>query len=161
PLWCIVNYTFPGTKHTAETLKLTWYEAGKQPPKELFKAPADWPGSQNGVLYVGEKGNLFVGFPEMPELFPKGDFADYKWPDLEANNHNTEWPPAIAEGKPTACPFAYSGPLTETVLLGNVAYRAGATVEWDSANLTAKGLPAADSMIRRSYRDGWQVEGLS
>jgi predicted dehydrogenase len=161
PLWCIVHYTFPGTQYTTDTLKLTWYEAGKQPPKELFKAPEDWAGSQNGVLYVGEKGNLFVGFPEMPELFPKGDFADYKWPKLEDNNHYTEWTSAIAEGKSTACPFSYSGPLTETVLLGNVAYRAGATIDWDSENLTARGLPAADRLIRREYRDGWQIEGLS
>lgn len=161
PLWCIVHYTFPGTEQTTDTLQLTWYEAGRQPPRELFGAPEDWPGSKNGVLYIGEKGNLFVGFPEMPELFPRGEFSDHTWPDLEDHNHYTEWTAAITEGKQPSCPFSYSGPLTETVLLGNVAYRSQTTIDWDSENLTARGLPAADRLIRREYREGWSVEGLT
>lgn len=160
PLWCIVQYLFPGTQHTTKTLNVTWYEAGKQPPRELFKAPEDWPGSKNGVLFIGEKGNLFVGFPEMPELFPQEDFADYQWAEVEDHNHYTEWTTAIVEGRQPSCPFAYSGPLTETVLLGNVAFRAQATIHWDSENLQARGVPAADALIRREYRDGWEVDGL-
>ncbi|MEW4530837.1 Gfo/Idh/MocA family oxidoreductase [Maioricimonas sp. JC845] len=160
PLWCIVNYEFPGTAHTTDTLKLTWYEAGKQPPREIFKAPEGWAGSKNGVLFVGEKGNLFVGFPEMPELFPKEDFADHKWPEFENHNHYTEWTSAIVGDGKTGCPFSYSGPLTETVLLGNVAYRSGAPVEWDSKNLKVKGNEAAESFLNREYRDGWDVGSL-
>ncbi len=112
------------------------------------------------MLFRGEKGNLFVGFPKMPELFPVETFAGHKWPELEDHNHYQEWTSAIANGGKTGCPFSYSGPLTETVLLGNVAFRAAATIEWDSANLKAKGLPAADPFIRRKYRKGWEVEGL-
>lgn len=160
PLWCIVHYSFPGTEFTADTVNVTWYEAGKQPPRELFQAPDDWAGSKNGVLFIGEKGNLFVGFPEMPELFPKEQFADYQWPDLQDHNHYTEWTTAIAERGETSCPFSYSGPLTETVLLGNVAFRTQATIEWDSQNLKANGVPSADRFIRREYRNGWEVAGL-
>lgn len=160
PLWCIVRYEFPGTPHTTDNLKLTWYEAGKQPPRDIFLAPDDWPGSKNGVLFIGEKGNLFVGFPEMPELFPKGDFADYELPAREDHNHYTEWTSAIVSGAETSCPFSYSGPLTETVLLGNVAYRSGQTIEWDSETLEAVGTPDADRFIRRAYREGWDVAGL-
>jgi len=160
PLWCVVTFEFPGTAHTTDDVKVIWYEAGKQPPKELFKAPDDWAGSQNGVLFVGSKGNLFVGFPENPELFPKGDFADYRLPEMTEENHYTQWTAAIrGEGK-TTCPFAYSGPLTETVLLGNVAYRSGSTVVWDSAAMEAVDNPAAQALVRRTYRDGWGVEGL-
>ena len=160
PLWCIVNYEFAGTAHTTDTVKLTWYEAGRQPPRDAFLAPDDWPGSKNGVLFIGEKGNLFVGFPEMPELFPKADFADYQMPELSDHNHYTEWTSAIVGGGETSCPFSYSGPLTETVLLGNVAYRSGQSIEWDSEKLEAVGTSAAEPFIRRDYRDGWEVAGL-
>jgi predicted dehydrogenase len=161
PLWCIVRYEFPGTKHTTDSVKLTWYEAGKQPPREILKAPDDWKGSLNGVLFVGAKGNLFVGFPEMPELFPKGEFAGYKMPELVDHNHYTEWTSAIAGNGKTSCPLSYSGPLSETVLLGNVAYRSGKTIEWDSKALAARGVPEAMQFVRRTYRAGWEVDGLS
>lgn len=161
PLWCVVHYEFPGTRHTADVVKVVWYEAGRQPPRELFQAPADWGGSQNGVLYLGEKGNLFVGFPEMPELFPREAFADFEWPELEDHNHYTEWTSAILGEGTTSCPFSYSGPLTETVLLGNVAYRTGKTIDWDSRSLRAIGVPEADAFLRREYRAGWEVDGLS
>jgi predicted dehydrogenase len=160
PLWCIVRYEFPGTKHTTDSVQLTWYEAGKQPPRELFQAPADWKGSQNGVLFVGEKGNLFVGFPENPELFPREKFADYKFADVAEDNHYTQWTEAILGRGQTSCPFAYSGQLTETVLLGNAAYRSGQKIEWDSANMKAKGNAAADALLRPAYRSGWEIKGL-
>ncbi len=161
PLHCVVHYDFPGTEHTTDTVHVVWYEAGKQPPRELFQAPDDWPGTKNGVLYIGEKGNLFVGFPEMPELFPQEKFADYKWPEIEDHNHYTEWTSAMTgEGK-TSCPFSYSGPLTETVLLGNVAFRSGETIHWDSENLKAKGSKSADRFLREDYRPGWEIDGLS
>lgn len=160
PEWCIVQYTFPGTAHTTETVDVHWYEAGLQPDRALFQAPDDWAGSQNGVLYRGEKGNLFVGFPEMPELFPKEQFSDHVWPEFKDHNHYREWTTAVATGGKTSCPFSYSGPLTETVLLGNVAYRAGAKLEWDSENLKAVNLPAADPFVKREYRQGWEVPGL-
>jgi hypothetical protein len=141
---------------TNDAPRVTWYEAGRKPDRELFRAPADWPGSENGVLFIGEKGNLFVGFPEMPELFPRGDFAGFAFADVADHNHYTEWTSAIAGDSSstgaTSCPFSYSGPLTETVLLGNVAYRSGKKIEWDSANLKAVGAPEADKFLKREYR---------
>jgi predicted dehydrogenase len=160
PEWCIVHYEFEGAKHSVDRLRVTWYEAGRQPPRKLFQAPEDWKGSQNGVLFVGEKGNLFVGFPEMPELFPKGEFSEYRLPDMADHNHYQEWTAAILGNGKASCPFGYSGPLTEIVLLGNVAYRSGQRIHWDSRKLEATGAPDAASLIRRSYRDGWQMEGL-
>lgn len=156
-----IHYTFAGTKHTTESVSLTWYEAGAQPPRELFQAPPDWKGSLNGVLYLGEKGNLFVGFPEMPELFPKGDFAEYRFPDLPDTNHYRNWTQAIVDGKSASCPFSYSGPLTETVLLGNVAYRSGREIEWDSSHLKVTNVPAANAFLKREYRQGWEIPELS
>lgn len=161
PEWCIVHYTFAGTKQTTDTTAVHWYEAGRQPDPKIFQAPDNWAGSQNGVLFMGEQGNLFVGFPEMPELFPKEKFSDYKWPEFQDHNHYQEWTIAVATGGTTSCPFEYSGPLTETVLLGNVAYRTGKTIQWESATMTAKGDPSAAPYIKREYRSGWTIEGLS
>lgn len=161
PQWCIVHWEFPGTRYTTERLRLHWYESGKQPPREIFKAPADWKGSLNGVLFIGEKGNLFVGFPEMPELFPREQFAAHKFPDLQDNNHYLQWTNAILGKEKASCPFSYSGPLTETVLLGNVAYRTGKKIEWDTKALQARGVPQADPFIKRAYRQGWEAESLS
>ena len=52
----------------------------------------------------------------------------------------------------------HAGPLTEMVLAGNLALRSGKTVDWDSANMKAKGMPEMASMIRREYRDGWEPD---
>jgi hypothetical protein len=142
-------------------LRLHWYESGKQPPREIFKAPADWKGSLNGVLFIGEKGNLFVGFPEMPELFPREQFAGHKFPELQDHNHYLQWTNAILGKEKVSCPFSYSGPLTETVLLGNVAYRTGKRIAWDTKTLQAQGVPQADPFIKRAYRQGWETAGLS
>ena len=136
------------------------YEAGRQPARELFQAPSDWKGSLNGLLFIGEKGNLFVGFPEMPELFPKEKFADYQWADLPDHNHYQEWVDAIRESRQASTPFAYAGPLTETVLLGNVAYRSGTKIEWDSKNLTVTNHKEANAFLKRPYRSGWEIPGL-
>ena len=57
----------------------------------------------------------------------------------------------------TNSPFGYGALLTEAGLLGNVAYRTGQRIEWDSARLRAKGLPAADRYIHHDYRPGWKL----
>ena len=79
----------------------------------------------------------------MPELFPKADFADYRWADLPDTNHYQEWCTAIRESRQPSTPFGYAGPLTETVLLGNVAYRSGSEIEWDSDKLSVVNAPEA------------------
>jgi len=160
PVWCQVQYEFPGTARTSETLVVHWYEAGRQPPRELFQAPDDWPGSDNGILFIGTRGNLFVGFPEPPQLFPAGDFANYQVPDHSEDNHYTQWTQAILGNGKTCCPFEFAGPLTEAVLLGNVAYRTQKPVVWDHRLMLARGNEAAEALIRRPYRPGWEVEGL-
>jgi hypothetical protein len=53
--------------------------------------------------------------------------------------------------------FSYAGPLTEAVLLGNVAFRLGRRIEWDAASLRAPGCPEADALVRREYRPGWEL----
>jgi len=60
----------------------------------------------------------------------------------------------------TTTPFSYSGPLTETVLLGCLATRfPKTTLEWDTQALQVTNKKEANPFIRRQYRKGWEVEG--
>ena len=160
PAWSVQHHEFAGTAHTTERFHMTWYDGGKRPPAELFGEGKyhEW---LNGVLFLGDKGSLVVDYENLPVLLPTGKFADHKIVAEPEDNHYQQWTEACKGNGKTSTPFSYSGPLTETVLLGNVAIRTGKTIEWDSENLKAKGLPAADPWIRREYRAGWKVPGLS
>ena len=72
--------------------------------------------------------------------------------------HFHEFVRAIKEGKPAMSNFAdYSGPLTEIVLLGNLAVWSGHKVLWDAKEMKAKGSPELDALIRPTYRDGYTL----
>ena len=66
--------------------------------------------------------------------------------------HHQEWVEAIKTGGTTTCHFGYSGPLAETVLLGNVAYRCGKKLSWDGQTGTVTNAPEAAAYLRRQYR---------
>jgi hypothetical protein len=70
-----------------------------------------------------------------------------------------EWLNGCKTGSPTLCNFDYSGALIEHNLLALVAYRAGTKLQWDAANLKATNCPEADQFIRKTYRDGWTLNG--
>jgi hypothetical protein len=77
--------------------------------------------------------------------------------EVEADDHYLQWSNACVGVGTTVSSFDSAGPLTEIVLLGNVAYRVGREIEWDAANLRARNAPEAASLIRREYRPGWAV----
>jgi hypothetical protein len=94
------------------------------------------------------------------KLLPEADYKDFQRPEptiAKSVGHHQEWIDAIRGGKPALCNFDYAGPLAETVLLGNVAYRSGKKLEWDAAALKAKNCPEADQFLRREYRKGWTL----
>ena len=68
-----------------------------------------------------------------------------------------EWISACKGGKPATCHFGYSGPLTETVLLGNAAYRAGGGFGWNAKTLEATGNANAKQFLRSHFRKGWDA----
>jgi hypothetical protein len=72
-------------------------------------------------------------------------------------NHYQEWIKACKEGTLPSANFDYSGPLTETVLLGNVAAKAGKRILWDSKNLNITNMPEANKYLKREYREGWSL----
>lgn len=110
-------------------------------------------------LFVGEKGMMAVS-PSEHVLLPGDRFADYKPPEKsipDSIGHWAEWVAACKTGSPTGCHFGYAGPMTETVLLGNVAFRAGKKLEWDGPNLKVTNCPEAQEFVRREYRSGWTL----
>ncbi|MFC1757860.1 Gfo/Idh/MocA family protein [Planctomycetota bacterium] len=153
PLGLIVRYEFP-ERDGLPPVKLTWYD-GNLIPKTV--AGERVPGS--GVMFVGSEGKMFANYGSY-RLFPTSKFKDFKPPAQtipKSIGHHAEWIKACKDGSPTTCNFDYSGALTESVLLGNVAYRMGTKLEWDAKNLKATNCPEADSLIRKEYREGWEV----
>ncbi len=95
-------------------------------------------------------------------LLPEEQFADMTPPEpsIPASvGHWKEWVQACKTGSPTTCNFDYSGALTETVLLGVVAYRSGERLVWDAEQLQATNAPGAAEFIHKRYRRGWEVPG--
>ena len=98
------------------------------------------------------------------QLLPQDKFHDFKPPEPtlpDSIGHWNEWVLACKTGSPTSCNFDYSGALTETVLLGAVAYRAGQPLEWDAQRLMATNCPEAQRYVSKTYRRGFEVVGLS
>ena len=94
-------------------------------------------------------------------MLAKGKEVTYEDPDpifpRVGDNPYKEWINACKGGSLCLSNFEYSVPLTEIVLLGNVALRAGRKIDWDAENLKAKGHPEADQLIRSNPRKGWTV----
>ncbi|MGE3808686.1 MAG: Gfo/Idh/MocA family protein [Gemmataceae bacterium] len=133
-------------------LTLHWYHG--TPP---ILAEKGLKGGNN--LFIGTKGMLLCDFGKYT-LYPEKDFADFKPPKETVPNSpgfHREWISACKGGEPATCNFEYTGPLTETVLLGNVAYRAGSGFDWDHKTLTAKGNDKAANFIRVPFRKGWEL----
>ncbi len=154
PAWSIIKYEFPATDKRP-AVSMTWYDGKKKPDEKLFDGEKV---SDSGALLIGEKGKLYSA----------GDYGDkfkllggLEKPEVtfEASpGHFQEFARAIKEGKPAMSNFPdYSGPLTEIVLLGNLAVWSGKKIDWDAKNLKATNAPELDSMIRPTYRDGYSM----
>jgi hypothetical protein len=110
-------------------------------------------------MFIGSEGMMYADYHNY-RLFPAEKFANFMPPPQtieKSIGHHAEWIRACKEGTPTLCNFDYSGALTETVLLGNVAFRAGQSLDWDAAKLRATNCPAAEKLVRKEYRAGWEV----
>jgi predicted dehydrogenase len=159
PAWLIVRYEFPA-RGDLPPVTLTWYDGGKIP--EAFDE-AKRPEWRSGVLFVGEKGRLLADY-DRRLLLPEKAFEDFKPPEPsipDSIGHHSEWIQACKSGGPTTCHFAYSGPLTEAVLLGNVAYRAGQKLQWEAERLKARSCPEADRYLQKEYRQGWTLSRIT
>jgi len=73
------------------------------------------------------------------------------------SSHHEDWFIACKGGRPAASNFDFVGPITESMLVGNIAIRLGKKIEWDGPNMKARNAPEADQHVRREYRKGWTL----
>ena len=141
-------------------VKMTWYDGGLLPPKpeEMGEEELNKGG---GVLLVGSKGKLMHDtYGLKPRLLPRSLHESYggppkKLPRIPGEDHEMNWVDA-AKGKAEAsCPFEYAARLTEVMLLGVVALRAGKKIHYDGAAMRITNVPQANDFLRREYREGW------
>ncbi|CAN5875199.1 Gfo/Idh/MocA family oxidoreductase [soil metagenome] len=152
------HWDFPA-RGVLPPVKLSWYDGPARPEALSKPGMPDW---GLGVLFVGDDGFLAADYGRRV-LLPEEKFQDFEAPGPSipsSPGHYVEWIEACKSGdsksKPL-CHFGDSGPLTETVLLGTVAYRLGQPLDWDAAALKATNCPEADRLIRREYRKGWEL----
>jgi predicted dehydrogenase len=156
PPWLIVRYAYPA-RGASPPVKLTWYHGGKQPEflgPELLKK---W---VSGVLFIGQNGKMLLADYNRRLLLPETEFAEFVPPQPfipDSIGHHQEWIRACKTGDTTTCRFDYSGPLSEAVLLGNVAFRVGEKIEWDARKLKARNCRDAEELIQHHYRKGWKI----
>jgi predicted dehydrogenase len=156
-----VKYVFPATKYTTDTLTLHWYDGDKRPPAEVQALIGGKRLNDQGSIYIGTDGVLYSPYIAAPVLLPAEKFKGHELPKPGAENHYLQFVEACRGNGQTSTPFDYSGPLTESVLLGCLATRfPQTTLEWDAAGLKVTNVADANRFVRRSYRKGWEVAGL-
>jgi predicted dehydrogenase len=165
PKWSIIRFSFPA-RGKRPAVKVVWYDGGKLPaaqlfgtlpPTRLFDRKGEM--TKSGSLIIGDKGSLFSPGDNGGNYQLIGDITEPKEVEyVHSPGHFTEFVQAIRGGKPAMSNFPdYAGPLTETILLGNLAVYAGKKVEWNAKELKAKGLPEVETLIHPVYRKGWTL----
>ncbi len=157
PHGCMIYYDFPA-RGARPPVRLTWYDGGLRPRGP--EAMGSFPLPKRGVIFVGEKGVIQCdGAGGAPRLFPEHlrgapkPAATIK----RSLGHHRDWIDACKGGDPASSHFGYGAHLTEIAHLGNLALRLGQGIEWDAAGLRVPGQPAADAIIRGTYRPGWEI----
>ncbi|MBI5384557.1 MAG: Gfo/Idh/MocA family oxidoreductase [Verrucomicrobia bacterium] len=165
----VIHYLFPGTEFTADKMvEVTWYDGDARPPKAVQALLGNREDGKpygipdQGSIFIGTKGVLLLPHIAKPKLFPQDQFAGFPMPKVQTVNHWTHWLEACRGNGKAWANFDYSGPLTEAVLLGSVATRfPKTTLAWDAAAMKFKNVSEANQFVRRTYRAGWEVKGLS
>jgi len=163
PTRMTVRYEF-AARGDMPPVTLHFYHCATPPPALDEKKLPEWKQPAKGgwkplVSFVGEKGVIVADWSRF-KLLPESKFRDFQMPapTIPASvGHHREWVDACKTGSPTTCNFDYGGALTEMVLLGNVAYRAGQKLQWDATSMKATGCPTADRFIKEKYREGWPL----
>lgn len=168
PLASMVTYRFPA-RGEMPPLKLVWYDGGLRPPRPE-ELEADAVMGDNGHLLIGDKGKILTkrgGRRSGYSLIPEKRALDYGDPPKKlprSIGHHQEWVTACKGGQPAGANFDWAGPLTEVVLLGNVALRQQMREElttkkllWDSENLRFTNSDTANQFLKREYRAGWTL----
>jgi len=157
-----VRFEFPA-RGERPAFRLYWYEGGRKPPRpEGLEDDVELTGQ--GALYIGTGGTM-ISLPSArsaPRLLPTERQEEYGTPEPQiersAEGHHKEWYLACTGEKPYDFPrgnFAYSGPMTEAILLGCIAQRVGGRLEYDAKDMRFENNAEATALITKAYRSGW------
>lgn len=160
PSGSIVTYEFPA-RDEMPPVTLKWYDGGLKPNR-----PEGFPDGlslgTNDILFVGEKG-MILGNRIIPESLRRS----YEPPEPTippSPGHHQEWINACKGGPSAGSNFDWAGPLTEVVLMGNVALRMDMKEQmdrhkllWDAKNKQFSNIPEANAFLHTSYREGWTL----
>jgi len=163
--WAIdgrVRFQFAGTERSAaKSLPVTWYDGASRPPASIAALLEGDLLPNAGSIFVGTGGVMALPHVGWATLYPRSKFRGISRPDVGGVDHYAQFVSACrGEGKTTAG-FAHGGPLTESILLGGIASRfPNSTLEWNAPRMAFTS-EAANRFLRRNYREGWTVKGLS
>ncbi len=169
PRASIVHYQFPA-REGMPPVKLHWYDGGilpeqpenLEPGRNISKLGSDG----SGTLFMGDKGVLVCGcYGGSPRLIPESKMKEFEQPsktlpriDGGEDGHERDWIRACKGGKPASSNFDYSGPLTETVVMGNLAMlNPGKKLIWDGEKMKVTNDEQANTYVNVPYRDGWSL----
>jgi len=162
PKAAVVKWEFPA-KGNRKAFTAYWYDGGLLPT-----IPADLELGRQlgglGNLFIGTKASLLCqgAYGDSARIFPEKKMKEIGKPKqlLERSpGHYVEWLMAVAGQKtPDFCKsnFGYAGPMSETILLGNVAIRMGRRLDYDGKNMKVTNLPEANQYVHKEYREGWR-----
>jgi predicted dehydrogenase len=137
-------------------VSLHWYQG--LPPVLAERGIDRKLADKKNTLFIGSDGMLLCGFDTW-SLLPAEKFADYAGPKQtipKSPGFHREWLDACRGGPPATCNFDFTGPLTESVLLANIAYRVQGEFDWDAAAMKSS-RDDVNGLLRREYRRGWEV----
>ena len=173
PKWEILRYSIPA-RGDMPPVTVNWYNgAGKAPgPREkiedMMGRKLDWGDAGEkrwqdhaGCLLVGTRGMLHAnGHNTVVTLLPEEQFKDFEGPPESlprSRGHENEWLEACKAGPTAMSNFDYSVPLTEFVLLGNIATLYGKPLEYSPRDMKIVNVDEANAALRRQYRTGWTL----
>ena len=158
---CMVEFDFPA-QAWLPPFKLLWYDGGMKPrtPEELDADGREL--HREGMMFVGDRGKILATFHGgSPRLLPEKRMIEYTGaaepPEEITNRNERAWIDAFREGRESPGTFLKARPVTETILLGAVALRAGKRVEYDPRNVRITNLEEANQYLTREYRPGWEL----
>jgi len=146
-----------GAREGMAPVTIHWYDGELRPqkPDELGDEELE----KEGLLFAGDKGKILCGFSgRNPRLIPESAMRGYKQPPKRlprSIGHDEEWIAACKGGEKPGANFEIAGPVTEAILLGNVALRAGKAIKWDSSGMSVTNDKEANELLHFDYRDGW------
>jgi predicted dehydrogenase len=160
PTKATIIYQFPA-RDELPPVKVVWYDGGRKPERPVELEPGRrMDSTYGGTLYIGDKGKILTGgLGENPRIIPEAKMKEATLPDktlTRSPGHYKEWILAAKGGLAPGAEFAYGGPVTEAVLLGNVAIRADEKFTWDAPKLETSSAEA-NSYLSKEYRNGFEI----